>query len=285
MWQVFRLCARLECGSCNQQLFMTRGWFAKNSNCVSVERMERLRHPKSFAVEVRDGEDERRPVHARKEAQTSLWNSIYHSLSSSFVNGWSESAVVKMWESRRSMPHGVAVWTSAQAEDIHEQTLLQLMRKSVVELDPLSKATEWCRRCNTEEVFTCYTEEHCPPTFHVASCILCVGGLTGIIVYALDKLIARYSYWYQWLLPCTKPMTLNASKSGSMATRWSNVNMWEDVWLIVEVTGILAKRLAKAFVVHVSTIFWGVWHMISPFVGKVTKEKITFVEDRALDIY
>jgi hypothetical protein len=104
--------------------------------------MERLRHPKSFAVEVRDGEDERRPVHARKEAQTSLWNSIYHSLSSSFVNGWSESAVVKMWESRRSMPHGVAVWTSAQAEDIHEQTLLQLMRKSVVELDPLSKATE-----------------------------------------------------------------------------------------------------------------------------------------------
>jgi hypothetical protein len=108
--------------------------------------MERLRHPKSFTVKVRDGEDERRHVHARKEAQTSLWNSIYHSLSSSFVNGWSESAVVKMWESRRSMPHGVALWTSAQAEDIHEQTLLQLMRKSmrksVVELDPLSKATE-----------------------------------------------------------------------------------------------------------------------------------------------
>jgi hypothetical protein len=48
-----------------------------------------------------------------------------------------------------------------------------------------------CRRCNTEKVLTCYTEEHRPPTFHVASCILCVGGLTGIIVYALDKLIAR----------------------------------------------------------------------------------------------
>ncbi len=117
-------------------------FFSWVTDCVSVERMERLRHPKSFTVEVRDGEDERRHVHARKEAQTSLWNSIYHLLSSSFVNGCSESAMVKMWESRRSMPHGVAVRTSAQAEDIHEQTLLQLMRKSVVELDPLSKATE-----------------------------------------------------------------------------------------------------------------------------------------------
>lgn len=101
-----------------------------------------MRHPKSFTMDVRDGEDERRHVHARKEAQTTLWNSIYLSLSSSFVNGLSESAVVKMWESRRSVPHGVAVRTSAQAKDIDEQTLLQLMRKSVVELDPLSKATE-----------------------------------------------------------------------------------------------------------------------------------------------
>ncbi|KAH9575718.1 hypothetical protein CY35_01G125600 [Sphagnum magellanicum] len=111
-------------------------------NCVSVQRMERVRHPKSFTMDVRDGEDERRHLHARKEAKTTLWNSIYHSLSSSFVNGRSESAVVKMWECQRSVPLGVAVRTSAQAEDIDEQTLLQLMRKSVVELDPLSKATE-----------------------------------------------------------------------------------------------------------------------------------------------
>jgi hypothetical protein len=104
--------------------------------------MERVRHPKSFTMDVRDGEDERRHLHARKEAKTTLWNSIYHSLSSSFVNGRSESAVVKMWECQRSVPLGVAVRTSAQAEDIDEQTLLQLMRKSVVELDPLSKATE-----------------------------------------------------------------------------------------------------------------------------------------------
>ncbi len=111
-------------------------------NCVSVQRMERVRHPKSFTMDVRDGEDERRHLHARKEAKTTLWNSIYQSLSSSFVNGRSESAVVKMWECQRSVPLGVAVRTSAQAEDIDEQTLLQLMRKSVVELDPLSKATE-----------------------------------------------------------------------------------------------------------------------------------------------
>ncbi|CAM6070335.1 unnamed protein product [Sphagnum tenellum] len=132
MWQVFRMCApgmrklqlttlrdqRLVCQELRVLVCQTS--CSSSFNCVSVERMERLRHPKSFTVEVRDGEDERRHVHARKEAQTSLWNSIYHSLSSSFVNGCSESAVVRMWESRRSMPHGVAVWTSAQAEDIHE---------------------------------------------------------------------------------------------------------------------------------------------------------------------
>lgn len=121
---------------------MRERFFLGLQNFVSVERMERVRHPKSFTMDVRDGEDERRHVHARKEAQTTLWNSIYHSLSSSFVNGRSESPVVKMWESRRTVPHGVAVRTSPQAEDIDEQTVLQLMRKSVVELDPLSKATE-----------------------------------------------------------------------------------------------------------------------------------------------
>jgi hypothetical protein len=122
---------------------MRQRFFFGLQNCVSVERMERVRHPKSFTMDVRDGEDERRVhVHARKEARTTLWNSIYHSLSSSFVNGRSESAVVKTWESRRSVPLGVAVRTSAQAEDIDEQTLLQLMPKSVVELDPLSKASE-----------------------------------------------------------------------------------------------------------------------------------------------
>ncbi|CAK9858410.1 unnamed protein product [Sphagnum jensenii] len=198
-----------------------------------------------------------------------------------------------MWESRRSMPHGVAVWTSAQAEDIHEQTLLQLMRKSmrksVVELDPLSKATEWCRRCNSEEVFTCYTEEHCPPTFHVASCILCVGGLTGIIVYALDKLIASMCP------PGTEKFTFVVDLQGvsycnmDPAAMCTNFDFLQGIASLIQNlcwwAGILPKRLAKAFVVHVSTIFWGVWHMISPFVGKVTKEKITFVEDRALEIY
>jgi hypothetical protein len=44
------------------------------------------------------------------------------------------------------------------------------------------------------------------------------------------------------------------------------------------------ERLAKAFVVHVPTIFWGVWHMLSPFIDKVTREKILFVEDKALEM-
>ncbi|CAM6070334.1 unnamed protein product [Sphagnum tenellum] len=124
------------------------------------------------------------------------------------------------------------------------------------------------RGCNSEEVFTCYTEEHCPPTFHVASCILCVGGLTGIIVYALDKLIASMHP------PGTEKFTFVVDLQGVSYCNMDPAAMC-----------ILPTRLAKAFVVHVSTIFWGVWHMISPFVGKVTKEKITFVEERALEIY
>jgi hypothetical protein len=48
-------------------------------------------------------------------------------------------------------------------------------------------------------------------------------------------------------------------------------------WELVGGQAYYPERLAKAFVVHVPTIFWGVWHMLSPFIDKVTREKVGFL--------
>ncbi len=61
--------------------------------------------------------------------------------------------------------------------------------------------------------------------------------LLGNIPAHQQRFWIRLAMPYNQAPPCTRPMTLNASKSGSMATRFSNVNMWEAAWLIVEVPG------------------------------------------------
>eukprot|EP00850_Spirogloea_muscicola_P015094 SM000113S24050 [mRNA] locus=s113:170811:173166:- [translate_table: standard] len=45
------------------------------------------------------------------------------------------------------------------------------------------------------------------------------------------------------------------------------------------------ERLGRLFMIHVPTIFWGIWKMVSPFVDKATRQKasqILFVEDKRL---
>jgi hypothetical protein len=93
--------------------------------------------------------------HHGKEVETRLWKSICHSLSSGFVNAHSDSsaaaAVATKKMRNRSVSLGVplrkkSVQAAAAAAGHHgdEQTPLQLMRASVVELDPLSKVKKSC---------------------------------------------------------------------------------------------------------------------------------------------
>ncbi len=86
-------------------------------------------------------------------------------------------------------------------------------------------ANKWDIMCHTPQkiVDTCTTNA--------------LASLLGNIPAHQQRFWIRLAMPYNQAPPCTRPMTLNASKSGCMATRWSNVNMWEDVWLIVEVTG------------------------------------------------
>jgi hypothetical protein len=87
--------------------------------------------------------------HHGKEVETRLWKSICRSLSSGFVNAHSDSSAAAATKKmrNRSVSLGVSlrkksVQAAAAAAAGHhgdEQTPLQLMRASVVELDPLSK--------------------------------------------------------------------------------------------------------------------------------------------------
>jgi len=92
-----------------------------------------------------------------KEVETRLWKSICRSLSSGFVNAHSDSsaaaAVATKKMRNRSVSLGVTLRkksvqaaAAAAAAEHHgdEQTPLQLMRASVVELDPLSKVKKSC---------------------------------------------------------------------------------------------------------------------------------------------
>jgi hypothetical protein len=62
-------------------------------------------------------------------------------------------------------------------------------------------------------------------------------------------------------------------------TRWDLmiIRPWHWSGNLVGGQAYYPERLAKAFVVHVPTIFWGVWHMLSPFIDKVTREKVGFL--------
>eukprot|EP00897_Mesotaenium_endlicherianum_P010923 jgi/Mesen1/985/ME000012S00524 len=43
------------------------------------------------------------------------------------------------------------------------------------------------------------------------------------------------------------------------------------------------ERLGRLFMIHAPYAFWGVWKLVSPFIDKVTKSKIMFVEDKKLE--
>jgi len=43
------------------------------------------------------------------------------------------------------------------------------------------------------------------------------------------------------------------------------------------------ERLGRLFIVHVPKIFWGAWKLVHPFIDKVTRDKILFVEDKLLE--
>jgi hypothetical protein len=101
------------------------------------------------------GGENQQCYHDGKEVETRLWKSICRSLSSGFVNAHSDSSAAATKKMRnRSVSLGVplrkksvqAAAAAAAAAGHHddEQTPLQLMRASVVELDPLSKVKKSC---------------------------------------------------------------------------------------------------------------------------------------------
>ncbi|XP_024389860.1 phosphatidylinositol/phosphatidylcholine transfer protein SFH12 isoform X2 [Physcomitrium patens] len=43
------------------------------------------------------------------------------------------------------------------------------------------------------------------------------------------------------------------------------------------------ERLGMLFIIHVPKVFWGGWKLVYPFIDKVTREKIVFVEDKLIE--
>lgn len=279
--------------------------------------------------------------HHGKEVETRLWKSICHSLSSGFVNAHSDSsaaaAVATKKMRNRSVSLGVplrkkSVQAAAAAAGHHgdEQTPLQLMRASVVELDPLSKGVDdatlrrflVARSMKVDKATTMFVEHQRWRRSLFFFTVPAGGGGGGYIpeaqvkkeletgkvmragygkqghpvavgfgakhdvlnrdveefkrftVYVFDKLIAS-------MPPGTEKFMFILDLQGVSYRNMDPVAMRTNLDFL---QAYYPERLAKAFVVHVPTIFWGVWHMLSPFIDKVTREKILFVEDKALEM-
>ncbi|CAI7840546.1 unnamed protein product [Closterium sp. NIES-53] len=43
------------------------------------------------------------------------------------------------------------------------------------------------------------------------------------------------------------------------------------------------ERLICLFLIHVPTVFWTLWKLVSPFIDPITKKKFRFLEDKAID--
>ncbi|KAI5074109.1 hypothetical protein GOP47_0010070 [Adiantum capillus-veneris] len=93
-----------------------------------------------------------------------------------------------------------------------------------------------------------------------------------LFVYCFDKAAASN------LHPQTKFMIILDLEG------WGLTNM--DIRGYLAVLEILQnqfpERLRKLFILHVPYLFWGAWKVVSPFIDKVTREKIVFVDDKHL---
>lgn len=93
-----------------------------------------------------------------------------------------------------------------------------------------------------------------------------------LIVYGFDKLCA------------SMPTGLETFVVIADFEGWGYSNMDTRAYLaaLEILQDFYPERLAKAFMIHVPYLFQTAWKMISPFIDKVTKKKIIFVEDKHL---
>eukprot|EP00270_Netrium_digitus_P020669 TRINITY_DN856_c0_g2_i1.p1 TRINITY_DN856_c0_g2~~TRINITY_DN856_c0_g2_i1.p1 ORF type:complete len:257 (-),score=31.13 TRINITY_DN856_c0_g2_i1:177-947(-) len=59
-----------------------------------------------------------------------------------------------------------------------------------------------------------------------------------------------------------------------------------DVRAMISIFGIIQSHFPgyarNLYVIHVPTVFWGIWRILSPMLYKATKDRIVFVQDKSL---
>lgn len=91
-------------------------------------------------------------------------------------------------------------------------------------------------------------------------------------IYAIDKIVAS-------LPPGTEKFTAILDMNN---TKLKNMDSKAMISTFDMLQAHYPERLARLFIIHVPYLFWGMWKIVSPFVDKVTRRKIDFVEDKRL---
>lgn len=93
------------------------------------------------------------------------------------------------------------------------------------------------------------------------------------VVYNFDKTIAS-------LKPGHEKFTVILDLKG---LKYKNLDPRGWISIFDFLQAYYPERLGRLFIVHVPIIFWGAWKIVNPFIDKVTKEKIIFVDEKKIE--
>lgn len=90
------------------------------------------------------------------------------------------------------------------------------------------------------------------------------------VVYAFDKMSAS----------ATKGQTKFSIIADFADWAYKNVNLRGTIAAVQTLQDFYPERLGKVYLINRPYIFWAAWKIVSPFIDKVTRQKIVFTDDK-----
>jgi hypothetical protein len=194
---------------------------------------------------------------------------------------------------------------------------LRLMRDRIEEGDPASKVTDdatlqrflYARELNVEkacEMFVKYRKwrQTCVPLGYIPETMVCNEVKQNFVyMQGFDKmgrpimvlLLARHIACESTIEDFRRFVVYAFDKMSASATRgqtkfsiiadfddwaYKNVNLRGTIAAVQTLQDFYPERLGKVYLIHRPYIFWAAWKIVSPFIDKVTRQKIVFTDDK-----